>query len=335
MPPRAMIQQSLPLRSTMIQEPLMPRQPNGLRVAGLFAGIGGIEVGLEQAGHKTALVCEIDDAATAVLKERLWQADHHSDVRSLDTVPEVDLLTAGFPCQDLSIAGQREGIGGTRSSLVGHVFRLIDHAPIPPRWILLENVPFMLQLQNGRAMEFLVAELERRQFRWAYRVVDTRAFGLPQRRARLLLLASRSEDPRGVLLSSETNGPTLAPRMDPPACGFYWTEGHRGIGWSEDAVPPIKIGSSLGIPSAPAVWNPRDGSIFTLDIRDLERLQGFDECWTEPALSTGDRNARWKLVGNSVSVPLAKWFGDNLLSESQYDSRYDWQLPLAAKWPSA
>ena len=184
-------------------------------------------------------------------------------------------------------------------------------------------------------MEYLISELERRNFRWAYRVVDTRAFGLPQRRGRLLLLASKAEDPRSVLLGPDTNGPTFAARTEDPFCGFYWTEGHRGIGWSEDCLPPIKVGSGLGIPSPPAIWNPRDGTIFTPDIRDIERLQGFPEGWTEPADALGLRKLRWKLIGNSVSVPLAKWLGEQLLSPSRYDDQYDWRIPSLAKWPDA
>ena len=87
------------------------------------------------------------------------------------------MFTAGFPCQDLSQAGQTRGIEGAKSGLVTNVFRLLDETFVP--WVLIENVPFMLQLARGAAMEVLVHELERRDYRWAYRVVDSRAFGLP------------------------------------------------------------------------------------------------------------------------------------------------------------
>ena len=170
-----------------------------LNVAGLFAGIGGIELGLRRAGHHSSLLCEIDPGANAVLRERFPDAVLADDVREIKSIGKVDLLAAGFPCQDLSQAGRTAGIDGRNSGLVGHVFRLLYAAPKGPRWLLLENVAFMLQLDRGRGMRLLVDELESRGFHWAYRVVDTQAFGLPQRRQRVILLASRTEDPREVL----------------------------------------------------------------------------------------------------------------------------------------
>src|SRR5262249_10000943 len=83
--------------------------------------------------------------------------------------------------------------------LVEYVFKLLLDAPKSFRWLLLENVPFMLHLERGKAMRYLVESLERLEFSWAYRVVDARAFGLPHRRQRVILLASRTEDPRLVL----------------------------------------------------------------------------------------------------------------------------------------
>ena len=172
-----------------------------LRVAGLFAGIGGIERGLHLAGHATELLCEIDEPARTVLAHHFPNVTVASDIRDLNLLPPVDLVTAGFPCQDLSQAGKTAGIVGTQSGLVGEVFRLIEHADV--RWLLLENVPFMLQLDRGKAMRFLTAKLEELGFAWAYRKVDARSFGIPQRRQRVLLLASRTEDPREVLLVGE------------------------------------------------------------------------------------------------------------------------------------
>src|SRR6185369_5770580 len=59
------------------------------------------------------------------------------------------------------------------------------------------------------------------------------------------------------------------------ACGFYWTEGNTGLGWAIDAVPPLKSGSALHIPSPPAIWLPETRAIVTPAIEDAERLQGF------------------------------------------------------------
>src|SRR5205085_1161789 len=108
------------------------------------------------------------------------------------------------------------------------------------------------------------------------------------------------EDPRDVLLTQDIGEPEP---QDPRglACGFYWTEGVRGLGWAVNAVPTLKGGSSIGIPSPPAVLMP-NGAIVKPDIRDLERMQGFDVDWTKPAERIVRKGHRWKLVGNAVTV---------------------------------
>jgi len=306
--------------------------PQGLRVAGLFAGIGGIELGLHRAGHQSALLCEIEPGAQAVLRTRFPDTELTGDVCGLASLPEVDLVAAGFPCQDLSQAGRTVGIAGSQSGLVGHVFRLLE--PVNPRWLLLENVPFMLQLDRGRAMRHLTTQLGDLGFRWAYRVVDARSFGMPQRRQRVLLLASRDQDPRPVLFADDAGEP---PERDPRglACGFYWTEGIRGLGWAIDAIPTLKGGSTIGIPSPPAVWMP-DGLVGTPDVRDAERLQGFPADWTAvdfPATRRGI-GSRWKMVGNAVCTPVSQWVGERLNDPGTFDDALSQPL-TGGRWPIA
>lgn len=283
-----------------------------LRVGGLFSGIGGFEEGLHQAGHIPAFWCEFEPAAQAVLRAQFPQVPHSGDVRTLSALPPgIDLLTAGFPCQDLSSAGQTAGITGARSGLVMEIFRLLDVTPVPH--VLLENVPFMLSLGRGAAMALVVRELEQRGYRWAYRVVDTHAFGIPQRRERLFLLASRELDPRRVLFGEDA-GPPAPPSkhaVGKVACGFYWTMGQAGLGWAVDAVPPLIGGSGWGIPSPPAILLP-SLDVVTLSIQDAERLQGFPAEWTRPAEAVAKPRTRWKLVGNAVTVEVARWIGERL-----------------------
>uniref|UniRef100_A0A5Q5BFI7 Cytosine-specific methyltransferase n=2 Tax=unclassified Mycobacterium TaxID=2642494 RepID=A0A5Q5BFI7_MYCSS len=308
----------------------------GKTVAGLFAGIGGLEVGLSRSGWETTLLCEIDPAARAVLSHHMPDVELQDDVRRLRALPQsLDLLAAGFPCQDLSQAGRTRGIAGKNSGLVGEVFRLIKRKQ-GPRWLLLENVPFMLQLDRGAAMRHLTETLNDLGYRWAYRVVDARAFGLPQRRHRVLMLASRSEDPRPVMFGQDIEAvDEPGPLTDYP-CGFYWTEGVRGLGWAVDAVPTIKGGSTIGIASPPAVWL-KSGEIVTPGLVDAERLQGFDAGWTEPAASlTGFREGqRWKLVGNAVSTRMSEWVGSRL--DTTVGDSWPESTPIRAgdKWPRA
>ena len=324
-------------------QPLFPRVRRGRggavtrprNVVGLFAGIGGIELGLARAGHRASLLCEIDAAAQCVLRHRFPKVPVHDDVRTLRSLPaNTDLLTAGFPCQDLSQAGKTVGIAGTRSGLVGEVFRLLRAQPVP--WVLLENVPFMLQLSRGRAMEVIVDSIEELGYRWAYRVVNSRAFGLPQRRERVLFLASLRGDPRDVLFADEASEPPVpVDALGKVACGFYWTEGIRGLGWAVDGVPTLKGGSTIGIPSPPAIVLP-SGEVVTPEIRDAERLQGFDPGWTEPALAAAKKGHRWKLVGNAVTVDVAQWLGRRMMEPSA-DGRQVQGRPLerTGAWPKA
>lgn len=310
-----------------------------MKVAGLFAGIGGFEVGLKASGHDAAMLCEIWEPARAVLRARFPDVPCEPDVTALKALPDdVDLLVGGFPCQDLSQAGMTRGIDGAKSGLVGHVFRLLDERPVP--WVVLENVSFMLQLDRGRGLLALIDALEARGYRWAYRVVNSLAF-LPQRRERVLLVATTTDaDPASVLLVDEADAPEQISNLDTHAHGFYWTEGIRGLGWAVDAVPTLKNGSTVGIPSPPAILLPT-GAVITPDIRDAERLQGLAPDWTAPAEFTGRSSFRWSLVGNAVTAPVAEWLGMRLASPGSYEEGRDrdflrtGRLPRAARFDGA
>ena len=304
-----------------------------MKVAGLFAGIGGLETGLSNAGHETVMLCEIWEPARTVLKKRLRGIPCERDVCKLTSLPaDVQLVTAGFPCQDLSQAGMTAGIDGSRSGLVGEVFRLIDQQAVP--WVVLENVSFMLQLHGGRAMTRLVEAFECRGYKWAYRVVNSLSF-LPQRRERVIFVATKSDaDPATVLLVDEVEPQQPETNLAQRAHGFYWTEGLRGLGWAADAVPTLKGGSTIGIPSPPAIMMT-SGKVITPDIRDAERLQGFQSDWTEPAEAIVKQSIRWNLVGNAITVPVAAWLGARLNNPDEYDCGRDRFLRPNARWPKA
>lgn len=302
-----------------------------MRVAALFAGIGGVELGLSRSGHETLMTCEINEAAAAVLRARFDGVPNVPDVTGLPDLPSgTELVTAGFPCQDLSQAGRTAGIGGSRSGLVDHVFRLVDRSGVGT--VFLENVSFMLRLDKGAAMRRLTAAFDERGYRWAYRVVNTLAW-LPQRRERVYFVASLGVvDPAEVLFADDAAMPAWPTALTTHAHGFYWTEGRGGLGWAPDAVPTLKNGSTVGIASPPAVLMP-DGRVIKPAIEDAERLQGFPAGWTEPSVAV-ERRARWRLVGNAVSVPAAEWLGRRLASPGSYDTALD-VGPVGQAWPKA
>lgn len=304
-------------------------------VIGLFAGVGGFELGLEAAGFHTTALAETDQHAAAVLADRLPQVPNLGDVSTLAALPAAEVVTAGFPCQDLSPAGRLGGIRGGKSGVVEHVFRLLSKMLVRPTWLLFENVPFLLNFDGGSGMRWLTEQLESLNCIWAYRVVDTQSFGLPQRRRRLYVLASGIADPRSVLFTDVVE--PAPPKFDgSQACGFYWTEGNRGLGWAVDAVPPLKVASGLGIIAPPGVWLPQEGKIVTPSISDAEAFQGFYRGWTSPAACEprGDR-ARWRLVGNAVSVPAAIWIGQRLVEPGAWDSSHSERIGADRPWPKA
>ena len=303
-----------------------------MRVAGLFAGIGGFESGLTAAGHATILLCDNDPHATTVLARRFPDVAHHADIVDLESLPsDTDVVTAGFPCQNLSMAGDKTGLDGAKSSVVDHLFRLLRQDPVP--WVLIENVYFMLHLAKGAAMERILGPLESLGYRWAYRVIDSRAFGLPQRRRRVFIVATSAGDPRDVLLSDNVPVPDRDPPEMTRPIAFYWTEGRSGNGLTSDATPPLKAGSSLGIPSPPAVLLP-NGRVVTPPIEVAERLQGFRSGWTSPLRGRAARH-RWRLVGNAVSVPVANWIGRRLNNPHTYHAADDPPWNPRKSWPLA
>jgi DNA (cytosine-5)-methyltransferase 1 len=304
-----------------------------MSVTGLFAGIGGFEHAFSRAGLDTGMLVEVDSAANLVLTSQFPDVEIHSDVLDLIDLPSsTSILTAGFPCQNLSMAGDKSGIDGSKSGVVRKMFELIEKSTVP--LVVIENVYFMLQLDSGKAMEWLVTEFERLGYRWAYRVLDTIGFGLPQRRRRVYFVASRDVDPRTILFADETNQSDGAkPDLSLPL-GFYWTEGKSGVGLTVEGIPPLKVGSSLGIPSAPAVLFS-DGEVLMPSIEACERLQGFPPCWTIAAADNGEKNARWRLVGNAVSVPVAQWVAERIktpgvVADFELIDSDKWQ-----RWPEA
>ena len=304
-----------------------------MKIAGLFAGVGGMELGMQRAGHHASLLCDVLPAAQAVLAARFPGVEYRNDITRLRSLPaDVDLVCAGFPCQDLSQAGLTAGLDGERSGLIGEVFRLLSRRRVPT--VVLENVPFMLQLNGGNAMRAIVDEFERRGYRWAYRVVDSYSFGLAQRRERVFLVASRVLDPSEVLHADDAPIARHASALGIRPHGFYWTEGLGGLGWAVDAVPTLKNGSTIGIASPPAVLMP-DGRIVKLGVRDGERLQGFDTDWTLPAETVARPSARWGLVGSAVSVPVAQWVGMRLREPGRYNETRDRAFPAASRPPRA
>lgn len=301
-------------------------------VVGLFAGIGGFELAFASVELTTSTFAEIDPVAQAVLRLKFPYAEIKGDVRDVTSLPAgTKIVTAGFPCQNLSMAGDKSGIDGPKSGEVDQLFRILKRSQVPT--VVVENVYFMLHLDRGRAMNWLLGKFEELGYRWAYRVLDTSEFGLPHRRRRVYLVACRDIDPRSILfadngIEAEKKIPTIQYPL-----GFYWTEGRSGVGVTVDGIPPLKVASALGIPSAPAVLFP-DGALLMPSISACEKLQGFPVGWTD-AVKSERRDPRWRLLGNAVSVPVATWVASRIKEPGEVLSFDCQQLETGVPWPNA
>lgn len=304
-------------------------------VVGLFAGIGGFELGFEKAGFRNALLCEIDPVAQRVLSNRFPDVEVVPDVRDISNLPtETEVLCAGFPCQDLSSIGAKKGMAGTRSSLVKEVFRILERNRV--EWVVFENVPFMLILNNAETIRAIGSELTRLGYKWAYRQIDSGVF-VPQKRERVYVVASLHHDPRSVILRGNSKGPqSIDYAAFSAPIGFYWTEGKYALGMKADGIPTLKAGSTIGIPSPPAILFP-NGIVATPDIRDAERLQGFPPDWTKAAEEIARPSFRWRLVGNAVTVNTIRWLANGIANPVPFSEKLDSvSIPKnATVWPKS
>ena len=158
---------------------------NKLKVLDLFAGIGGFTLGFHLAGIETTMFCEIDKDAQKVLEKNFPGIPIHGDIRTLKYhVSQFDIICGGFPCQDISFAGKREGIiNGERSSLWKEYARIIDE--VKPKYVVIENVEYLRK--NGLGV--VLGDLSKMGFDAEWHDIPATTVGLPHQRERLFIIA--------------------------------------------------------------------------------------------------------------------------------------------------
>jgi DNA (cytosine-5)-methyltransferase 1 len=151
----------------------------------LFAGIGGFDLGFERAGFKTSWQVEIDPYCTKVLAKNFPEAERFGDIRECGrhNLKPVDVICGGFPCQDISNAGKRAGIGGERSGLWSEMHRIIRE--LRPIYVLVENVAALL----GRGMGVVLGDLAEIGYDAEWEVVSAADVGAPHLRERVWIVA--------------------------------------------------------------------------------------------------------------------------------------------------
>jgi len=258
-----------------------------MRVGSLFAGIGGFDLGLERAGFEIAWQVEIDPYCQRVLAKHWPNAKRYGDIRVIDweTVPRVDLLCGGFPCQDLSFAGKRAGIDGERSGLWSEYVRAIR--ALRPRYILVENVPGLL---TNQYMGRVLGDLAESGYDAEWDCLPASAFGAPHRRDRVWILAYASCTGRRSRGQSSSTRQEIA---------------HRSIE-TADAERMRKL-QPQG--SQRHEWRrPSDCSWWELE-PDVGRV----------AHGVPNGTHRIKCLGNSIVPQVAEWLGRQIMKNDPHE----------------
>lgn len=306
---------------------------NTLRHASFFSGIGGFDLGFERAGIETVSLCEKKPFCGQVLSEHWPDVPLFEDIKNVDPkeIPEAQVWTAGFPCQDLSLArmGPRDGLKGTQSGLFHDFAALVGKRS--PQVVILENVHGLLTSHRGRDFAVVLKTLDDLGYGVAWRVLNSQYFGVPQSRKRVYVAAVH-RDPVGAgeilfepecgdwdsapsrpdgkkspslfqtILGNTRRGPLVKARAH---CIYAESARHTGTDWSRNYV-----------------WYP-DGRVRRFVPVEIEKIQGFPVGWTNiQNLGKDDPDsARYHAVGNSVTPAVAEWIGGRVAKYLEHNIR--------------
>ncbi|WP_242051512.1 DNA cytosine methyltransferase [Nostoc sp. FACHB-280] len=310
-----------------------------LKFVDLFAGIGGFRLSFEKAGYECVFSCEINEACRQVYFNNFGDIPAN-DIRNIDiqSLPEFDVLTAGFPCQPFSICGRRKGFQDTRGTLFFHICEIIEH--IKPSVVVLENVKHILHHDQGRTLETILYSLEDIGYVVNYEILNSKDFGLPQNRERVVFVATRNRKFDFKLLKKTYPFPTLKeflctsgdfeylnpqdytmienPKQQ--ASGLIFV-GYRNKNiWKTGVRPntehlsrvhhqPNRIYSIKGVhPTIPSqetsgrffIYIPEEKAVRKLTIRECYRIMGFPNSFKIHS----NLGECYKQIGNSVAIPV-------------------------------
>ncbi len=241
----------------------------------LFAGAGGMVLGLEQAGFKTLLANEVHAHPCMTLRHnfpgvpvvegsiRDFQTAELFSAAGFDRIPEVDLVAGGPPCQGFSTAGAKDP-NDPRNSLIGDFVRVIND--IKPRVFLLENVTGLLTMRGGKLWENVANELADLGYKFHHQILHAADYGVPQMRRRLIVLGAREDAPP----------PHPEPRHDAPHAepNLFETE----------SLPYVTCGEALA--DIPTIGHGMTGQFYEIDpVTDfqIKMREGSDELFNHEA----------------------------------------------------
>lgn len=175
-----------------------------MKFISLFAGIGGLDLGLERAGFECVAQVEINDYCQSILQKHWANVPKYKDVRDVgkSNLPTAELICGGFPCQDVSLAGQRAGLEGKRSTLWSEFHRIV--CEVQPRWVIIENVSGLFTSDDGRFFTKILRELSESGYCVEWDAIPASAVGAPHGRDRVFIVAysksngSGNENPSSI-----------------------------------------------------------------------------------------------------------------------------------------
>jgi DNA (cytosine-5)-methyltransferase 1 len=293
-----------------------------MNVVSLFSGVGGFDLGLEQAGMKTIYQCEWDKHATNILQRHWPDVPKWGDITTL-TAQEIlrhgqnpDVIAWGSPCQDLSVAGKRAGLEGERSGLFHEGMRIIKELRKEtnnayPRISIWENVAGALSSNRGADFGVILDEMAQAGamvIEWA--VLDAQFFGIPQRRRRIFVVAIF--DPA---IARNCPNPLLpvaeSVRRNGTQDGYitFYTSQGRQDKYRKSVVSALKTAGTSCITGSeipPRKFTPLE----------CERLMGWQDDhtrWNPDGTEQADTH-RYKQCGNGVASPVARWIAQHILN---------------------
>lgn len=308
------------------------------KCASFFAGVGGIDIGFEQANFSVVYANEFDkDACTTYNKNSNIVADCR-DIREVkcEEIPDFDIMLAGFPCQAFSIAGYREGFDDKkgRGNLFFELVRIAENKK--PKVIFLENVKNLLTHDNGNTMSVILNELNKLGYSTKYKVMNTCKYGnVPQNRERIYIVAflekefcKKFEFPEEMLLAKTIKDIV---GVDKKEDTYYYTEKFKYFDelkqnmknektvyqWRRKYVrenkhnlcPTLTANMGTGGNNVPLVVTKF--GIRKLTPRECFLFQGFPETFGLPKELSDYK--LWKQAGNSVSVPVIFRIAQNIM----------------------
>src|SRR5271170_6539570 len=294
------------------------------------SGIEAASAAWEPLGWKPAWFSEIEPFPNAVLDHHWPNVDNLGDMTKLYDNEKfkrtaIDLLVGGTPCQSFSLQGFREGLADPRGNLALEYLRLVDLKR--PRWFVWENVPNVLRSNGGRDFASLLGGIQKLGYGFTARVLDARFFGIAQIRRRIYVVGHIGDwrPAAAVFLESsslsgsteQVNGQTVqGEAQSSPACGsgessiisFNHQEG-RNFAEREGISNPIILSQTQ------AVLAPdQDPRRFTPE--EVEKLMGFEVGYT--ALPGATFAARYKVLGDSMAVPVMRWIGQRIAAVTAF-----------------